>query len=148
MDEKAALRKHHAEHPKVSQKDLRTWFEGSFNKPIRRATVSEILSDRYLHLDSQIARSQAVRKRQRLAAYTDLENALSQWFFACEASPSLITSGEALKAKATLFWHRLPQYQGQPVPSFSEGGLPILSAGTTLGRLRATARQRALMTVV
>ena len=99
-DEKVALRKQHAELPSLSQRELCEWFEESFGKPIRQATVSEVLSERYKHLDQQITPLQAARKKQRLQAYPTLEHALSQWFFAYEATPNLAITGEILKAKA------------------------------------------------
>jgi hypothetical protein len=123
VDEKVALRKQHAELPSLSQRELCTWFEESFGKPIRQATVSEVLSERYQHLDEQITPSQAASKKQRLQAYPALEHALSQWLFAYEATPTLAITGDILKSKARQFWHRLPQYQGQQEPSFSDGWL-------------------------
>ena len=122
-DKKVALRKQHAELPSLSQRELCEWFEESFGKPIRQATVSEVLSERYKHLDQQITPLQAARKKQRLQAYPTLEHALSQWFFAYEATPNLAITGEILKAKARQYWHRLPQYQGQQEPLFSDGWL-------------------------
>ncbi|GAB7328207.1 hypothetical protein MBLNU13_g00229t1 [Cladosporium sp. NU13] len=103
-DEKVALRKQHAELPSLSQKELCKWFEESFSKPIRQATVSEVLSKQYNHLDQQITPLQAASKKQCLQAYPTVEHALSQWFFAYEATPNLaITS--------------------QQEPSFSDGWL-------------------------
>ena len=54
-DEKRALRAHHIKEPKLSQHALATWFEAKFSKHIRQATVSEVLSSRYSHLDEDLA---------------------------------------------------------------------------------------------
>jgi len=77
VDEKVALRKQHTLNPALSQKRLCEWLKESFGKPIRQATISEVLSSRYSHLDEQITPSQAASKKQRLAAYPALEHALS-----------------------------------------------------------------------
>jgi hypothetical protein len=123
VDEKVALRRQHAANPALSQQRLCEWFEESFGKPIRQATLSEILSSLYSHLDEQVTPSQAASKKQRLQAYPDLEHALSQWFFARESSTSLVITSEVVRSKARFFWQQLPQYQGQQAPSFSEGWL-------------------------
>ena len=65
-NEKVALRRQHAEQPSLSQKGLCEWFEESFGKPIRQATVSEVLSERYRHLDEHITPLQGAVKKQRL----------------------------------------------------------------------------------
>jgi hypothetical protein len=75
VDEKIALRKQHALNPQLSQQGFCKWFEESFGKPIRQATVSEVLSSRYSHLDLlQITPAQASVKKQRPQAYPDLED--------------------------------------------------------------------------
>jgi NAD(P)-dependent dehydrogenase (short-subunit alcohol dehydrogenase family) len=119
VNEKVALRKQHAHSPALSQKGLCQWFEESFGKPIRQATVSEVLSSRYSHLDEQITPSQALSKKQRLQAYPALEEALSQWYFAHENAPG----DEAVRSRARSLWRELPQYQSQQEPAFSEGWL-------------------------
>jgi hypothetical protein len=126
VDEKVALRKQHALDPQLSQQGLCKWFEDSFGKPIRQATVSEVLSTRYSHLDLlQVTPAQASVKKQRPQAYPDLERALSQWLFLYRntCSPSDLISAEVVKAKALFFWQHLPRYQGQREPSFSDGWL-------------------------
>jgi hypothetical protein len=60
--EKAALLKQHAASPRSSQQALCEWFERSFDKSVRQATVSEILSDRYSHLDEVTALLQPLGK--------------------------------------------------------------------------------------
>jgi hypothetical protein len=121
--EKVALRKKHASDPHLSQQALCSWFERSFNKPVRQGTVSEILSNRYSYLDDVAAPSQPLRKKQRTEAYPALENALSSWFFAKQDCKDLVFSGEVLRTKARFFWQQLPQYQGLEVPLFSDGWL-------------------------
>jgi hypothetical protein len=126
VDEKIALRKQHALNPQLSQQGLCEWFEQSFGKPIRQATVSEVLSSRYSHLDLlQITPAQASVKKQRPQAYPGLERALSQWLFAYRntCGPSDVVSAEVVKAKARFFWRQLPQYQGRREPSFSDSWL-------------------------
>jgi hypothetical protein len=126
VDEKTALRKQHALNPQLSQQSLCKWFAASFGKPIRQATVSEVLSSRYSHLGLlQVTPAQASVKKQRPQAYPGLERALSQWLFAYRntCGPSDVVSAEVVKAKARFFWRQLPQYQGRQEPSFSDGWL-------------------------
>jgi hypothetical protein len=80
VDEKIALRAHHAQYPSLSQKALSQWFEESFGKPIRQNTVSEVLSQRYSHINSDLEPVQRASKKQRLQAYPDLERALHHFF--------------------------------------------------------------------
>jgi hypothetical protein len=120
MDEKVALRKQQALDTQLSQQGFCKWFEESCSKPIRQATVREILSSRYSHINQQMTPAQASVKKQRPKAYPDLEHALSHWLFAYENSLSLTISGEVVKAKARFFWRLLPQYHGQQEPSFSD----------------------------
>lgn len=124
LEEKVALRKHHRQWPLSSQKALCEWFEESFNKPIRQATVSEVLSSRYSHLDDVLTNpALSSKKKQRIEAYPELESALNTWFFHAQSSKDLVINGDVVRAKARFFWHDLPQYQGLEEPSFSNGWL-------------------------
>lgn len=118
--EKAAIRRYHRQNPLLTQKELCTWFEGQFSKPVRQCTVSEFLSKRYSHLDSEL--QQPERKKHRKIAYADLEKALAQWV-AIEERKKTTINGDILRIKARYYWHRLPQYSGLEEPSFSEGWL-------------------------
>lgn len=123
IQEKVAIRRRHAEDPGLSQTALCQWFEQSFGKPIRQGTVSEILSNRYSHLDNALAPSQPLQKRRRTEAYPALESALTGWFYAKQDCRDLVINGDAVRAKARFYWHQLPQYQGLEEPSFSDGWL-------------------------
>jgi hypothetical protein len=140
--EKAALLKQHAASPRSSQQALCEWFERSFDKSVRQATVSEILSDRYSHLDEVTALLQPLGKKQRTKAYTALENGLSSWFFAKQGCKDFVFSGEVLGIKARFFWQQLPQYQGLEVPSSSDGWLSNFTASS---RGAVTVRPRVLI---
>lgn len=117
--EKLALRQQHAQQPLLTQKELCTWFMSQYNKPIRQATVSEILSKRYSHFDTNTVRP--ARKKQRGIHYTDLEAALAQWVV--QNQQRVTINGDILRTRARWYWQRLPQYQGLPEPPFSNGWL-------------------------
>jgi hypothetical protein len=121
VDEKIALRAHHAQYPSLSQKALCQWFEESFGKPIRQNTVSEVLSQRYSHINSDLEPVQRASKKQRLQAYPDLERALHHFFI--QAQDKIIINDAVVRAKAQSLWHRLPQYHGLEEPLWSNGWL-------------------------
>lgn len=122
--EKLALRQHHQANPRLTQKELATWFEGEYNKPIKQVSVSEVLGLRYSYLDDSLQAEgarQPARKRQRKEHYPELEEALAQ-YVASKQSKGGIT-GDIIKTRAVWYWQRLPQYQGLPQPAFSNGWL-------------------------
>jgi len=131
LDEKLAIRKHHLQEPSLSQKDLCDWFETSFGKPIRQNTISEVLSSRYSHLDEILAPTQLSSKKQRLQAYPDLEEALSQWVFQNRAHVTV--TADILRAKARELWHSMPQYQSLAEPVWSNGWLHAFKQRHDLG---------------
>lgn len=139
VDEKRALRAHHTANRELSQRDLCQWFEVSFGRPIRQATVSEVLSSRYCHLD-EASSIQGSSKRQRLQAYPDLERILAAWILREE--DKLILTRDIIRAKALSYWHQLPQYQGVAPPIFSDGWLSNFKArhGITSRRRHGEAR--------
>ena len=62
------------------------------------------------------------RKRQRKASWPDLELALYKWQLRMTRKGAAIT-GLVLCEMANMIWERLPQYQDQEKPKFSEGWL-------------------------
>jgi len=131
LDEKLAIRKHHLQQPSLSQKDLCDWFESSFGKPIRQATISEVLSSRYSHLDEILAPTQLSSKKQRLQAYPHLEEALSQWV--CLNRAHVTVTADVLRTKAREIWYSMPQYQNLPEPVWSNGWLHAFKQRHDLG---------------
>lgn len=107
LAEKAAIRAHYAQDPSLSQRALCQWFKAQSGKPIRQATISEILSDRFRSLDTDLTK-QPKRVKVRDQAYPVLERILSAWFYRSERD--LIISGEIVKEKARWFFKRIPEY--------------------------------------
>ena len=62
------------------------------------------------------------RKRIRDGKWKVLEESLFEWEQRYEACGGSI-SGDLLRFKATELWQRLPEYQGQDCPNWSEGWL-------------------------
>jgi hypothetical protein len=134
LDEKLAIRKHHQQQPSLSQKDLCDWFEVSFGKPIRQNTVSEVLSNRYSHLDEVLLPTQLSSKKQRLQAYPELEEALSLWVVLNQAQVAI--TADVLRMKAREIWYGLPQYQNLAEPVLSNGWLHAFKQRHDLGNPR------------
>ena len=72
--EKVALRARKRTYIALTQRELAQWFTDEFGKSIAQNSVSEILSDRYKHLDSATGPPNAEKQRQEL--YPNLERAL------------------------------------------------------------------------
>jgi hypothetical protein len=63
-------------------------------------------------------------KKGRKPAYATLEAALIEWQIRYDKHPdSGATTGDLLKYKAAEFWSKLPEYNGVPIPIFSDGWL-------------------------
>lgn len=120
VSEKVALRKQRAAHPRLSQKELKEWFEATFEKPIAHNTVSEVLSKRYAHLDDALLLHPS-KKKQRTENWPVLEQALAEWFV--KEQSDLAITGDLIRARAHQLWHSLVQYEGQTEPPWSDGWL-------------------------
>ena len=121
--ERKALRDHHADpaNGRPPHKELRRWFQEKFGHTPSQSTISESLSARFVHLDTQIT-AQSEHKRQRNASWPELEAALFDWQQRMMFKNATIT-GDILREMATLFWSKLPQYASIETPKFSVGWL-------------------------
>ena len=120
--ERKALRDHYFNYEggKSSQKAVQEWFFQEFRHLPSQSTISESLSKTFEHLDTGATRPDV--KRQLTPAWVDLENALFEWQQLMEKKKATVT-GDLLKEMASVFWDKLPQYEGQPKPKFSIGWL-------------------------
>jgi hypothetical protein len=85
-------------------------------------TISDTLSDRYSYLDDDRATVPTTRKRNTPARYPDVEAAIAQWMKDSQrASPLVVITSEAIRAKALQYFTELPQYHGLKTPTFSKG---------------------------
>jgi hypothetical protein len=80
LTEKAAIRAHYEADPQLSQRALAQWLEAQSGKPVRQATVSEILSTRYCDLDLNLTK-QPKRVKLKSQAHPELERILAEWVF-------------------------------------------------------------------
>lgn len=120
IEQKQALRAHRRAFPTFPNIELKRWFEAKYQQVISTSSVSEILSAKYTHLDNPINRTQS-QKRFRQEFWPELEDALFQWIQRAEATITI--SSYTIREKAEFFWMNIPQYQGLPMPSFSNGWL-------------------------
>jgi hypothetical protein len=99
LKEKRALRARRRLQPQISHQALKQWFEKRFNRYIGLSSVSEILSDRYSHLDEAILS----RSEPKVEAETDeqLGDQLSK-----------ISHSEAMEALETLILYEEQQDEG------------------------------------
>jgi hypothetical protein len=127
LEQKAALRAYYCTDPdNLEHKDLAQWFEQQYGRPIAQSSISEILSNKYSHLDAKedtkLGNKQRVdTKRQRTHHWPELEAALYQWVLRIEDRVNI--TGYILQEKATWFFKRIQAYRGQEVPKFSTGWL-------------------------
>ena len=104
----------------INKKAVREWFfQQSRNLP-SQSTISESFSKTFKHLDTGTTRPDVIR--QRTPAWVDLGNALFKWQQRMEKEKATVT-GDLWKKMASVFWEKLPQYEGQPKPKFSTGWL-------------------------
>jgi hypothetical protein len=105
--------------------DARLWWEKKYGWMLPPSTCSDILSALYAHLDEEgLTRYQLSSKRIRKAAWPTLEAALMEWQIRYDKHAfSGPTTGDLLKHKASEFWEKLPEYNGKPMPTWSEGWL-------------------------
>jgi hypothetical protein len=107
---------------KPSLKAIKAWFEETHYHTVSSSSISEILSDRYSHLDDTADLIFPERKRQRQSRWPDLEDALNEWQIRMVRKGTTIT-GLSLQEMAGVIWNRLPQYRDQEKPHFSQGWL-------------------------
>ncbi|EPX73104.1 ARS-binding protein [Schizosaccharomyces octosporus yFS286] len=106
---------------KPGQKAIKEWFEDKFQKNISQATISTVLSSKYDYLDhNEIVNEGAVKLRP--AKYPVLENALAEWRLRMEKQ-NVSVSSESIRHAAMELWKKIPIYQNQPPPAFSNGWL-------------------------
>ncbi|KAI0996512.1 hypothetical protein K3495_g11669 [Podosphaera aphanis] len=118
--QRRGLRVYAAQHPRLTQHQLKAWFEEEFQRTITQASISESLSSKYNYLDNDtmVAFSQ---QRERPPKWPELDEALALW--QKEKKKSIPITGHLIRQQAIRFWNRLPCYQGMEVPAFSNGWL-------------------------
>jgi hypothetical protein len=120
---KAVRRYFYITHRKAhDQRAVMSWFQRTYDQSISQPQVSRILSDEYAYLDKLKKKDNMSHKKRRSCKWPELEQALFTWQQAMQQRGAAL-AGEHLKAKANNIWSEVAVYQGQPVPSFSNGWL-------------------------
>ena len=105
---------------KQSLESASQWWLTTYGYKLNTSTVSEILSQKWAHLDDKSIHTWQDSRRNREAKWTVLEDALFEWVQRYEAGNNPLT-GAVLRQKAEQFWRQLPCYQGLSQPKLSEG---------------------------
>ena len=113
---------HHAILGKSKLEACSHWWNQQYGYTISNSTISEIISSKYAHLNEDESLHRRDAKRDRSAKWKALEEALFEWEQRYEGADHVVT-GEVLRVKATEFWSKLPCYQDQPVPKWTDGWL-------------------------
>ncbi|KAI1004744.1 hypothetical protein K3495_g3477 [Podosphaera aphanis] len=121
--QRRGLRVHVAQHPRLTQRQLKAWFEEEFQRTIIHASISESLLSKYNHLDNDTMVAFPSQQRERLPKWPELDEALAMWQKVKEKEKSIPITGHLIRQQAVHFWNRLPCYQGIEVPALSNGWL-------------------------
>ena len=105
---------------KQSLESASQWWLTTYGYKLNTSTASEILSQKWAHLDDKSIHTWQDSRRNREAKWTALEDALFEWVQRYEAGNNPLT-GAILRQKAEHFWRQLPCYQGLSQPKLSEG---------------------------
>ena len=98
--ERQKIRAHHLNYPHLLQNQLAQWATDFFRCKINQSSISEILSDKFKHLNiAKLPRGQGRRERKRDAEQPLLEEALFEWHQRLQNSRIPI-SGELIRAAA------------------------------------------------
>lgn len=105
--------------PRPTQSACADWFQSQFDHKISRVSVLRILSSQYDYLDSGPSRA---NMRSSSSFWPILDQKLSEWANGHLNNGYPIT-GPLIQIKAAEFWSKIPEYQNQQIPAFSEGWL-------------------------
>jgi hypothetical protein len=116
------IRRHNQEHP-GGQAQLIQWVIEETGRKLQQSTISDILSAKYDYLDLDERKDRHLTtQRHNKSDWPDLEAALFEWHQKMQKQKATLT-GDVLKAKAHEFWIKLPQYQDEKEPAWSNGWL-------------------------
>ncbi|KAI1007606.1 hypothetical protein K3495_g619 [Podosphaera aphanis] len=119
--QRRGLRVYAAQHPRLTQHQLKAWFEEEFQRTITRPSISKFQSSKYNHLDNDTAVAFSSQQRERPLKWPELDEALALW--QKEKEKSIPLTGHLIRQQVVHFWNRLPCYRGTVVPAFSNGWL-------------------------
>lgn len=120
------------ENAKWRHTDVANWAEREFGRKFAQSTISETLSNKYAYTDD--AKPSKALKR-RLGQFPLLEKALIELVYRLN-SAGHPTNGDSIISLAQKLWATMPDFQGQPVPSFSQGWLSGFKQRQNLKRFK------------
>ena len=105
-----------------THRDASLWWEQSYGYRLNSSTVSEILSYKYIGLETSAGPHNGLdgRKRDRSGKWAELEEELVLWMHSVKTQGFQV-SASLLRQKATELWYQIPCYQGLPCPKWSDG---------------------------
>ncbi|KAI0996265.1 hypothetical protein K3495_g11914 [Podosphaera aphanis] len=118
---RCGLRVYVAQHQRLTQHQLKAWFQEEFQRTITQASISESFSSKFNHLDNDSMVAFSSQQRERPPKWPELDEALALWQE--EKENFIPITGHLIRQQAVRFWNRLPCYQGMEVPAFSNGWL-------------------------
>ena len=98
--QRLAIRQYARAHPRLTQLQLKEWFECSFQRLITQPTISESLSSKFAYLNTDILINPE-QQRQRPPKHPHLKTALFKWHQRVEIDIPL--SSEAIKEQPRRF---------------------------------------------
>jgi hypothetical protein len=132
-EERRIVRKKHTDEPSLTYERLSIWFADEYYHKLAVSTIGEILSSKYDHLDG--FRDHKDDKRVSSAHWPDLESALHEFELRIILKGGTVT-GDILKEFASRLWRKMPQYQLQEEPKWSEGWLDAFKRRYNVKRRR------------
>ncbi|CAF3663976.1 unnamed protein product [Fusarium graminearum] len=122
-EQRMKIRELHRSYPHLRQHELSAVISREIGLTIRQSTISEITGKKFAHLDAPNASQHFLEtKKARTAEYPLLEEALHEFLTRMNSQGNTV-SGETICGAAELLWHRMPDFQGKPMPQFSRGWL-------------------------
>ena len=102
-----------------SLNEIVDFFYMKYDRDLNKSSISEILSDKFSHLDKEDYALNPDSKRRNEFKWSDLEAALFDWQQRMTTGKNVITD-TALKEMAERIFYRLPQYRNADPPQFSK----------------------------
>lgn len=103
---------------KWSMKEMIEFFDKNYDRVLSKSVISDILSDKFNHLDDEDHPPEPETKRRYGAKWPDLEAALFEWHQRTLKEKGTIMDKD-LREMARKIFDRLPQYHNLEPPSFT-----------------------------
>lgn len=119
IGQRRALRKYvNSKSPRAKLLDAQNWFEDNYGKRIGISTISKSLLKQFDSIDTEEVYNSNAMKR-RVGKWPTLEAALLRWQLS-RVGQGMRVSGDQMIDMARSFWCKIPEYEGESPPLFSE----------------------------